>query len=69
MSDALADDFPFIASDLKFFKEFSDMGLGITSKQNPHSMTNAIKLMEKNYFKYCMNVKNFNKTLQWSNVA
>ena len=37
MFDALAHGLPFVASDLRFFKEFADMGLGIVCKRTTQS--------------------------------
>lgn len=69
MFDALAHGLPFVASNLGFFKEFSEMGLGITTKRNSKSMASAIAELEKNYDKYLFNVENFKKSLKWDYVA
>ncbi len=42
MFDALAHTVPFVASDLDFFKEFEEMGLGITAKRDPVPFAKAI---------------------------
>lgn len=69
MFDALAHGLPFVASNLGFFKEFSEMGLGITTKRNSKSMASAITELEENYDKYSSRVQNFKKALKWDYVA
>jgi glycosyltransferase involved in cell wall biosynthesis len=69
MFDALAHGLPFIASDLEFFKEFADKGLGITSKRKPNEFSKAIKYLEQNYSSYIESVSTFKKDLNWKHVA
>jgi glycosyltransferase involved in cell wall biosynthesis len=69
MFDALAHGLPFVASDLEFFKEFANMGLGIISKRNPNSFSNAIEELGNDYEKYNTTVNNFKLKLKWSYVA
>jgi glycosyltransferase involved in cell wall biosynthesis len=69
MFDALAHGLPFVSSNLEFFKEFANMGLGIISKRNPKSFSNAIKELGDDYEKYNTTVQNFKLKLKWNSVA
>jgi glycosyltransferase involved in cell wall biosynthesis len=69
MFDALAHGLPFIATDLKFFNEFSEQGLGITTKRKPQAFSNAIKRLENNYSSYIESVNIFKNKLRWEYVA
>ena len=69
MFDALAHGLPFIASDLRFFKEFAEMGLGIVSKRNTQSFERSISTLALEYNEYKTRVEQFRSKLQWSNVA
>jgi glycosyltransferase involved in cell wall biosynthesis len=69
MFDAMAHTVPFVASDLDFFKEFEEMGLGITAKRDPVSFAKAIDNLGKTYDKYSIAVDNFRQQLRWENVA
>jgi glycosyltransferase involved in cell wall biosynthesis len=69
MYDGLAHGLPFISSKIGFFEEFSDMGLGISVKQNPIEFSQALLKLEINYNKYKHAVINFRKSLLWKEVA
>jgi glycosyltransferase involved in cell wall biosynthesis len=69
MFDALAHGLPFIASDLRFFKEFAEMGLGIVCKRNTQSFERSISTLALEYDEYKTRVEQFRSKLQWSNVA
>jgi glycosyltransferase involved in cell wall biosynthesis len=69
MFDALAHGLPFIASDLRFFKEFAQMGLGIVCKRNTQSFERSISTLALEYNEYKTRVEQFRSKLQWSNVA
>jgi glycosyltransferase involved in cell wall biosynthesis len=69
MFDALAHRLPFVASDLDFFKEFAEMGLGITTKRNPQSFAEAIHELAESYDKYSKSVDNFRQQLKWEFVT
>jgi glycosyltransferase involved in cell wall biosynthesis len=69
MFDAFAHSVPFVASDLDFFKEFEEMGLGITAKRDPISFAKAIDSLGKTYEKYSRTVDNFRQQLRWEYVA
>lgn len=69
MFDALAHELPFIATNLKFFKEFSNQGLGITAKRTPSEFSQAIKTLETNYSSYIETINNFKNNLKWNIVA
>ncbi|MDQ3966869.1 MAG: glycosyltransferase [Thermoproteota archaeon] len=69
MFDALAHGLPFVASDLRFFKEFADMGLGIVCKRTTKSYERSISALALKYDEYKTRVEQFRSKLRWSNVA
>jgi glycosyltransferase involved in cell wall biosynthesis len=69
MFDALAHGLPFIASNLRFFKEFADMGLGIVCNRDMQSFEQAIRNLATAYDEYKTRVEQFRSNLRWSNVA
>jgi glycosyltransferase involved in cell wall biosynthesis len=69
MFDALAHGLPFIATNLGFFKEFADQGLGIVAKRRPKEFAKAIKKLESEYLQYTQRIERFNIELTWDNVA
>jgi hypothetical protein len=69
MFDALAHGLPFIASDLRFFKEFADMGLGIVCKRTTQSFERSISNLALGYDEYKKTVEHFRSKLRWSNIA
>jgi glycosyltransferase involved in cell wall biosynthesis len=69
MFDALAHGLPFVASDLEFFKEFEEMGLGITSKREPQAFASAIDKVGREYERFSNNVISFKEKLTWKYVA
>lgn len=69
MFDALAHGLPFVASDLRFFKEFADMGLGIVCKRTTQSFERSISTLALKYDEYKTTVEQFRSKLQWSNIA
>src|SRR5919106_467898 len=69
MFDALAHGLPFIASDLRFFKEFADMGLGIVCKRTTKSFERSISTLALEYDEYKATVEQFRSKLRWSNIA
>lgn len=69
MFDSLAHRLPFVASDLDFFKEFAQMGLGITAKRDPVSFSKAIRELGSSYDKYSKSVDNFKEQLRWEFVT
>jgi glycosyltransferase involved in cell wall biosynthesis len=69
MFDALAHGLPFIASDLRFFKEFADMGLGIVCKRTTRSFERSISNLALEYDEYKKTVEHFRSKLRWSNIA
>jgi glycosyltransferase involved in cell wall biosynthesis len=69
MFDALAHGLPFVASNLEFFKEFAEMGFGITCNRDQASFSEAIKSLTKDYDAYRKNVNQFAKRLRWGNIA
>jgi glycosyltransferase involved in cell wall biosynthesis len=69
MFDALAHGLPFVASDLRFFKEFADMGLGIVCKRATPSFERSISTLALEYDEYKKRVEQFRSKLGWSNIA
>jgi glycosyltransferase involved in cell wall biosynthesis len=69
MFDALAHGLPFIASDLRFFKEFADMGLGIVCNRNIQSFERSISTLASAYDEYKTRVEQFRSKLRWGNIA
>jgi glycosyltransferase involved in cell wall biosynthesis len=69
MFDALAHGLPFVASDLRFFKEFADMGLGIVCKRTTPSFERSISTLALEYDEYKKRVEQFRSKLRWSNIA
>ena len=69
MFDALAHGLPFVASDLRFFKEFADMGLGIVCDRDIASFEKAVLTLANRYDKYKQRVEQFAPNLLWTTVA
>jgi glycosyltransferase involved in cell wall biosynthesis len=69
MFDGIAHGLPFVSSDLRFFKEFAAMGLGIATKRDPRKFENAIAKLDSDYDKYAKRVGEFSKKLRWDYVA
>lgn len=69
MFDALAHGLPFVASDLRFFKEFAEMGLGIVCKRTTLSFERSISTLALEYDEYKTGVEQFRAKLRWSNIA
>ena len=69
MFDALAHGLPFVASDLKFFREFAEMGLGILATRNEISFSNALETLSQNYVQYRQRVLEFRTNLSWDIIA
>jgi glycosyltransferase involved in cell wall biosynthesis len=69
MFDALAHGLPFVATDLKFFREFAAQGLGITVKRDPHEFSKGLQDLSSNYVKYEEAVDIFKEKLKWDSVA
>lgn len=69
MFDALAHGLPFVASDLRFFKEFADMGLGIACKRTTKSFERSLSTLALEYDEYKKRVEQFRSKLPWSNIA
>jgi glycosyltransferase involved in cell wall biosynthesis len=69
MHDGLAHGLPFISSKIEFFKEFSDMELGISVDRNPVEFSKALLKLEVDYKRYKDAVVNFRKDLLWKEVA
>jgi glycosyltransferase involved in cell wall biosynthesis len=67
--DALAHGLPFIASDLRFFREFSALDLGITCNRNASAISESISSLESDYDRYKKNIQVFSPILKWSKVA
>jgi hypothetical protein len=69
MYDGLAHGLPFISSKLQFFKEFSDMKLGMMVDRNPVQFSNSLVKLKMNYKRYKDAVVSFRNHLLWKEVA
>ena len=69
MFDGFAHGLPFISSKIEFFKEFSDMGLGISVDRNPSDFSGALLELKGHYKKYKDAVSQFSKNLSWKEVG
>lgn len=67
--DALAHGLPFVSSNLNFFREFADLGLGVVAERDPDSLSNAIDMLASDYDRLRRNVENFRHNLKWDVVA
>lgn len=69
MFDGLGHGLPFISSDIPFFREFSDIGLGITVSRNAEEFSRALSKMGNQYESYKLNVDRFKRKLVWTKIA
>ncbi len=69
MYDGLAHGLPFISSKLEFFKEFSDMKLGMMVDRDPVEFSNSLVKLKMNYKRYKDAVLSFRNHLLWKEVA
>jgi glycosyltransferase involved in cell wall biosynthesis len=69
MYDGLAHGLPFVSSNIEFFKEFSNLGLGITVERDPIEFSKAFLKLERDYDKYENAVEIFRRKLVWKEVA
>jgi len=69
MYDGLAHSLPFISSNIEFFKEFSELGLGISTNRNPIEFSKDLVKLDLDYTKYKEAVSKFSKLLTWKEVA
>ena len=69
MYDGLAHGLPFIASKLEFFKEFSDMKLGMAVERNPIEFSKSLTKLATNYSEYKESVVSLRKHFVWKEVA
>jgi glycosyltransferase involved in cell wall biosynthesis len=70
MFDALGHGLPFVASNLRFFKEFSTQNFGITvRKRDPNEFSRALDTLGRKYSTYKQAVDRFKKKLDWESVA
>ena len=69
MFDGFAHGLPFISTKIEFFKEFSDMGLGISVDRNPSDFSRALVELKGDYKKYKNAVVEFSKKLSWREVS
>jgi glycosyltransferase involved in cell wall biosynthesis len=67
--DALAHGLPFVASDLQFFREFADMGLGVVCSRDPKAFGEAIRQLDVGYLQYRRNAERFAARLCWQTIA
>jgi len=69
MYDGLAHGLPFISSKIEFFKEFSDMGVGISVDRNPVEFSKGLLKLQVDYKRYKDAVMDLRKNLLWKEVA
>ncbi|MFB5599679.1 MAG: glycosyltransferase [Nitrososphaeraceae archaeon] len=69
MFDAIGHGTPFISSDLDFFKEFTEMNLGIMVKRHQNEFVKALKYIDANYSSYTSSIEKFKKQLDWNKIA
>jgi glycosyltransferase involved in cell wall biosynthesis len=69
MFDALAHGLPFISSDIPFFREFSDIGLGVSVGRDPIEFSRALLTLEEGLDRYKNTVESFSKKLLWEEIA
>jgi glycosyltransferase involved in cell wall biosynthesis len=69
MYDGLAHGLPFISSKLEFFKEFSDLKLGMMVNRDPVEFSNSLIKLKMNYKRYKDAVVEFRSDLLWKEVA
>jgi glycosyltransferase involved in cell wall biosynthesis len=69
MYDGLAHGLPFISSKIEFFKEFSEMNLGLMVDRDPVEFSNSLINLKMNYRYYKDAVLNFRNQLLWKEVA
>jgi glycosyltransferase involved in cell wall biosynthesis len=69
MFDALAHGLPFVATNLEFFEEFSQKGLGITVRRSPDKFSKALEILDRDYMKYIKSVESFQKEISWQSIA
>jgi glycosyltransferase involved in cell wall biosynthesis len=69
MYDGLAHGLPFVSSNIEFFKEFSNLGLGISVERDPVEFSKAFLTLERDYEKYENAVLIFRRKLVWKEVA
>jgi glycosyltransferase involved in cell wall biosynthesis len=69
MFDALAHGLPFVASNLGFFKEFSNKGLGITVSRNGTAFAKALERLDTYYDYYKNAVDKFRWNISWNKIA
>jgi glycosyltransferase involved in cell wall biosynthesis len=69
MFDGLAHNLPFVASNIEFFKEFSEMGLGVLVNRSPAEFSRGLLTLEQKLEEYKRKVKEFSKNLTWKSIA
>lgn len=69
MFDAIAHERPFIATDLPFFKEFAELGIGIVCKPKIEEFEKSIYTLEKSYDIYLKNLREFKEKIRWNEIA
>jgi len=69
MFDGLGHGLPFISSDIPFFREFSQMGLGITVSRNAEEFSRAFTKMDHQYGEYKLNVDRFKRNIAWTKIS
>jgi glycosyltransferase involved in cell wall biosynthesis len=69
MFDGITHHLPFVSSNIPFFREFSDMGLGISVERIPSKFSEALVKLEHDFKTYKKAVADFSKGLRWDLIA
>ena len=69
MFDALGHGLPFVSTRLDFFREFAELGLGVTAKRTARDFSKALHVLDRNYDQYSDAVRSFRSKLKWYCVA
>jgi glycosyltransferase involved in cell wall biosynthesis len=69
MFDGIAHGLPFIATNLGFFKEFANKGLGITVCRRASEFSSGMIEIDSNYSRYVDSIDSFKDRLKWNKIA
>jgi hypothetical protein len=69
MFNGFAHHLPFVSSNIPFFREFSDMGLGISVERTPPNFSEALVKLEHKFDNYKKAAAEFSKGLTWDLIA
>jgi glycosyltransferase involved in cell wall biosynthesis len=69
MFDGIGHGRPFLSSNTDFFKEFSELGLGVATDRNAKSFEQGLRMVDETYETLKSNVERFRKNLKWDSIA